>query len=176
MYDLLIDHEGVYKATLLPGEYIINADAADYMNLSEYLVPITGEFECKYTMNYTTKSTLNITAIDIDTGKPMSGTLIKLSTLNKSMNVENLTDVNGKTSYITDGHGHYNLLIQREGYITYTKEMCISKISLNDINVPLIPIAKKEGEANIKICVSGDKGAKDLILKIFCPKGMLVIK
>ena len=164
--DLYETSDGLYSATLVPGEYIINAEANNYKELSVYFVSKKGE--CVETLKLEKKSpsTLTMTATDIIKESPITGTLVKLSTLAKGMNVENVTDTEGRVTYKTDGCGYYKMFVSRENYVSYTKELCISKESASDIVIPLIPISKKFG---MQICLSGEYDMGDLSLKIYCP-------
>jgi hypothetical protein len=157
--------DGVYSATLVPGEYIINAETNNYKELSEYFVSTKGECTAGFIMDKKSPSTLTMTAVDITTGNSIAGTLVKLSTLAKGMNVENVTDVEGKVMYKTDGNGYYRMQVSRENYISYTKELCISKKSASNIMFPLIPSNK----FGVQICLSGDSGIEGLSLKVHCP-------
>jgi hypothetical protein len=86
------------------------------------------------------------------------------------MNVEGLTASNGQCEYTTDGSGNYILSVSREGYVSYIKEFCVSKNSLNDIKVPIIPLVGEESDkANIQLCLSGDAACKGLSFVIQCP-------
>jgi len=86
------------------------------------------------------------------------------------MNVEGLTNAEGKCEYTTDGRGKYLLSVSREGYASYAKEFCVSKNSLDDIVVPAIPLlAESSDKAIIQICVSGDAACKDLSFIVYCP-------
>lgn len=160
---------GVYTATLLPGEYIINAQTDNHKELSEYFVMVKGECTGTFTLEKKASSNLTMTAIDIITGNPVAGTLVKLSTLDRGMNVENVTDAEGKVMYKTDGYGYYKLYVSRGSYISYTKEMCISKKSASEIVIPVIPM-NKEGQS-MQICLSGDSEMNGLSFKIYCPEG-----
>lgn len=166
LFDLYESSDGVYGATLVPGEYIINAEANNYKELSEYIVLTKGECSGSFTLEKKSPSTLTMTAIDIITGNPVAGTLVKLSTLARGMNVENVTDAEGRVGYKTDGCGYYKMLVQRENYIAYAKDLCISKKSAADITFPLIPLSKRPG---VQICVSGDCNTSGLSLKVHCP-------
>lgn len=86
------------------------------------------------------------------------------------MNVEGLTDKEGKCQYVIDGCGRYSLNVTREEYISYTKEFCFSKNSTLDIVVPLIPMEDSLAEqTKIKLCLSSDIACNDLSFHIFCP-------
>lgn len=159
----------VYTAILIPGEYIINATMTGFMKLSEYFVVTKGACENKFAMEKKVETGLSITAVDINKGTPINGALLKLSTQTKSMNVENLTDKEGKTQYITDGNGYYTLTVSREGYIPYTKEMCISKTSLNNITIPLLPLGNDLDSTVIEVFLSGDACANGMNFTIYCP-------
>ena len=155
----------MYSTTLVPGEYIINAEGNNYKELSEYFVSTKGECTGNFVMKKKSPSTLIMTAIDITTGNSIVGTLVKLSTLAKGMNVENVTDSEGKVMYKTDGCGYYKMQVSRDNYIPYTKELCISNKSSSDIVFPLIPLNK----TGMQICLSGDSDIEELSLKVYCP-------
>jgi hypothetical protein len=90
--------------------------------------------------------------------------------MNGSMNVEGLSNAEGKCEYITEGSGYYSLLVSREGFVSYTKEICVSKQSSLNIAVPLIPNAGLMADrAVIRLCLSGDAGAAGLSFIIYCP-------
>lgn len=86
--------------------------------------------------------------------------------------MEGLTDAEGKSVYTTDGCGYYNLTVLREGYVSYVKDICISKNSLPEIVMPLIPAVEETERANIQLCLSGDAAAKGLAFIIYCPTGI----
>ena len=125
-------------------------------------------------MSYKAKSSLTVTAIDIENGTPVSGAIVRLATINRSMNVENLSDEMGNNEYVTDGYNHYNLSVQRERYVSYVKEMCISKNSLNKIKIPLIQTSPEINITKVQICLSGDSGVPDLSFKIYCPQSIII--
>ena len=85
------------------------------------------------------------------------------------MNVEGLSNAEGKCEYTTDGCGQYTLAVSREGYSNYSKEMCISKTSLSNLIVPVIPIIPADNGTIIQLCLSGDATAKGLSFTIYCP-------
>jgi len=116
-------------------------------------------------------SNFEITAIDVVTGKVVSETLIRLATITRSMNLEKLTNTEGKTNYTTDNNGYYKLSVKREGYISYTKDMCISKNSLRSIAVPLIPVPEENDKVNVQLCLSADSGVEDFTFRVYCPLG-----
>ncbi len=88
------------------------------------------------------------------------------------MNVEGLTNSEGKCEYTTDGRGDYTLHVSRDGYVPYVKDMCVSKNSLANIIVPLIPTVQAAPDrTTVEICISGDAACKDLSLVLFCPFG-----
>ena len=131
---------GVYTATLAPGEYIINAEANNFKDLSEYFEMTKGECNKAFTMEKKAPTHLVMTANDIITARSIPGTLVKLSTLARGMNVENMTREEGKVEYKTEGRGYYKLAVSRGNYVPYTKELCVSKTSSTEITIPLIPL------------------------------------
>ena len=143
--------------------------------MSEYFIVTKGACQGKFTIQNKEEAKLEIMTLDISTGKPIQGTLLKLSTATRTMNVENLTNEEGKTEYITEGCGYYNLTVSREGYVEYDKQLCISKTSLANIVVPLIPIQNSE-KTNIQICLSGDSGIGELSFKVYCPISIIYKK
>eukprot|EP00826_Nyctotherus_ovalis_P054316 TRINITY_DN7104_c0_g1_i7.p1 TRINITY_DN7104_c0_g1~~TRINITY_DN7104_c0_g1_i7.p1 ORF type:complete len:559 (-),score=139.57 TRINITY_DN7104_c0_g1_i7:123-1799(-) len=167
IHSLCPSEEGTYTAILAPGEYIVNAEAGSYKSVSEYFVATEGECPVTFPMHDAEISNFEATAIDVISGKPVAGTLIRLATSTRSMNVENLTNGEGKTSYMTDNDGYYKLSVEREGYVSYTKDVCISKNSLKAVAVPLIPVAV-EG-VSVQLCLSGDDGVENLLFKVYCP-------
>lgn len=92
------------------------------------------------------------------------------------MNVEGLTDQNGQCEYLIDGCGSYNLGVSREGYVSYTKEFCLSKTSLSEIFVPVIPLVEEINDStSTRIYLSGDEGSKGLSFTYFCPQSILYL-
>lgn len=174
IFSLCSNDYGTYTATLVPGEYIINAEADYYKSLSTYFVATKGECPIALRMDNAETSNFEVTAIDVVSGKTISGTLIRLATITRSMNVENLTNAEGKTSYVTDNNGFYKISVEREGYISYTKDMCISKNSLKNIAIPLIPVVEENGKGGVQLCLSGDCGVENLLFKIYCPLSILL--
>jgi hypothetical protein len=86
------------------------------------------------------------------------------------MNVEALTDATaGTCEYVIEGAGTYSLGVSREGYVSYTKELGITKNGLRAIVVPVIPIVEETG---IRIMLSGDAGCEGTSLCLYCPKGI----
>jgi len=154
---------------LTPGEYIINGLSPGYKELSEYFMVTKGACTKEFKMEKKEPTSLSITSIDMTTGKAISGVLLKLFAHNKTMNVENLTDAEGKTEYKTSGSGYYTLTVSREGYVPYSKEMCISKTSSKDIVVPLIPLTPEAERVFVQVCLSSDTGANNLNFTVYCP-------
>jgi len=167
--------QGLYGATLVPGDYIINISVPGCQEISDYFSANKGECTGEFKLVKKTPSKLTIKAVDLNTGAPIAGALLKLSTPSRSLNVEALTDENGKSNYTTDGLGRYLLTVSREGYITYAKDLCFSKTSLTEITVPLIPIVQESEKTNIQICLSADCTAKGMGFRIYCPQGEEVL-
>jgi hypothetical protein len=172
IFDIL-PNESKYTAVLTPGEYIINASSVGYKELSEYFVVTKGACIGEFKLEKKEPASLSITAVDVLTGKVISGVLLKLSAQNRTMNVENLTNSEGKVEYKTSGLGYYTLAVSREGYVQYSKELCISKTSLKDIVVPLIPLAKETDRSLVQVCLSGDTGVNNLSFTVYCPLSTL---
>jgi hypothetical protein len=178
LFDLFADRQRQYQATLQPGNYILIVTMPGYMELNEYVSATKGECNAAVTLVRKQPSKLVVHTIDVDTAANIQGALVKvpalhdlqLSTANGSMNVEGLTDAEGKYEYTTDGCGKYSLASSREGYVTSTQELCISKHSHQDIIVPVIPLVPDLGDkAVIQICLSSDVGCPQLTLQIYCP-------
>ena len=86
------------------------------------------------------------------------------------MNVEGFTDKDGNFKYLLDGPGQYILTVSRDGYVSYVKEMCLSKQSVYDISVPAIPIVEdNDDKAVIQIVLSGDCGSAGNSFYVYCP-------
>lgn len=93
------------------------------------------------------------------------------------MNVEGLTDSKGQCEYVIDGPGHFILSVSRDGYVSYTKEFCLSKTSLFEIYVPVIPVVEEVNDkAAIRIYLSGDCGSQELSFNIYSPNSILYSK
>lgn len=91
------------------------------------------------------------------------------------MNVEGLTDEKGQSEYVIDGCGYYILGVSREGYVSYTKDICISKNSRLEICVPVIPVIEEiNDKAAIRIYLSGDAGSQGLSFNILCPQSKII--
>ncbi len=72
---------------------------------------------------------------------------------------------------MTEGPGRYLLSVSREGFITYTKELCVCKQSLDEIVVPLLP-AVEESDTQaplIRFFLSSDSGARQFSFSLLCP-------
>ncbi len=175
MFDLYKNDRGMYTATLVPGDYILNASSPGCKELSEYFLTTKGECHVEFKMAKKAPSKLSVTSVDLGTGVTVSGALLKLSTPSRSMNVEGLADATGKSVYTTDGCGYYTLSVSREGYVPYTKDLCISKTSLSEIVVPLIPHPGDTERTTIQVCLSGDAAAKGMSFKVYCPQDAEVL-
>ena len=86
------------------------------------------------------------------------------------MNVEGLTDSEGKYEYTTDGCGKYTLSLSREGYVSSTHDLCVSKHSQSQIVVAAVPLAREQDDKTvIQVCLSSDVGCAQLALQLYCP-------
>ncbi len=173
LFDLSKTKRGTYSATLVPGDYVIDVSAPGFMDLSEYFSAVKGDCPGRFKIPKKAPAKLVVTTVDLTTGLPVQGVLSKLSTSTGSMNVEALTTPEGQCEYTTDGCGNYMLNVSREDYVSYSKEVCVSRTSLDKIVVPLIPVVKEaEGDhTTIQICLSGDSACKGMSLVLICPIG-----
>lgn len=78
MFDLYKSKKGTYCATLLPGDYIINATMTGFKEFSEYFQAVKGECPAEFTLAKKTVPKMSVSAIDIVSGAPVVGTLLKV--------------------------------------------------------------------------------------------------
>lgn len=81
LFDLFKTKRGTYSATLLPGDYVINATISGYKEVSEYFCAIKGDCPGEFKVSKRTEEKLIITAKDIIIGAAVQGTLIKVPLL-----------------------------------------------------------------------------------------------
>lgn len=78
LFDLYKNEKGVYSASLIPGDYILNAFAPGCKELSEYLSAAKGESKVEFTLAKKVAAQLTISAVDVVSGAPISGALLKV--------------------------------------------------------------------------------------------------
>lgn len=68
------------------------------------------------------------------------------------------------------------MIISRNDYIGYTKELCVSKNSSNEIYIPVIPCIKEEivEQTIIRIFLTSDSGSQGQLFVVFCPESNLL--
>jgi hypothetical protein len=79
LFDLLKTKRGTYTASLIPGDYVINAMVPGYKDLSEYFCAVKGDCQGQFKVLKKAESKLTVTAVDIMSGVAVQGTLVKVS-------------------------------------------------------------------------------------------------
>jgi hypothetical protein len=89
------------------------------------------------------------------------------------MSIEGLTGEGGKYGYNIHKIGLYSILVQKEEFITYSKDFYISKdTETHKLIIPMMHVSTEERDTpKIAIIHSSDKPSSDFQLYLMCPKG-----
>ena len=78
LFDLFVDKQKRYQATLQPGNYVLIVTRPGYMELNQYINATKGECNVDVTLIRKQPSKLVVSSINVETGAQVPGTLVKV--------------------------------------------------------------------------------------------------